>query len=451
MEVKKLMGCFKARTVLLMFLLVAALPCMNIVSANQPAAKVPDADMYKPTPVPDRIILNWNDDPATTQAVTWRTDTSVLTPQAQIAVAEDATVFKDKAISVMASSSSEVQGNQPYTAQFHTVKFENLLPKTKYLYRVGDGANWSEWFEFATASDKAEPFAFLYLGDAQHDLLEHWSRVIRKAYSNHPEAKFILHAGDLVDRGDADEQWGEWFKAGGWLNGMVPSIMTPGNHEYEKIVPGAKKGLSQYWRPQFALPENGPAGLEETVYYTDHQGMRIISLNTNTKFVKLDAQVAWLEQVLANNPNQWTVMTFHHPIFANSPDRDNAEVREKLLPLIEKYNVDLVLQGHDHSYARGQISSLPAGTNDKSSKSGTVFVVSFAGTHMKELSDKNWKDNGAQVDHSIANTQLYQLIRVDGDVMKYESYTATGSLFDGFEIHKTPSREKQILPLLSSP
>ncbi|MCS7462867.1 metallophosphoesterase family protein [Paenibacillus doosanensis] len=434
-----------------MSLLVAAVPCMNVSLAEPLAAKTSEADMYKPAPIPDRIILNWNGDPATTQAVTWRTDVSITAPQAQIAVAEDSTAFKDKAVTIMAVSSSEVQGNQPYTAKFHTVRFEHLIPNTKYVYRVGDGVNWSEWFEFSTASDKAEPFSFLYIGDIQHDILEHGSRVIRRAYSDHPEAKFIIHAGDLVDRGDADEQWGEWFKAGGWINGMVPSIATPGNHEYERIEPGAKKGLSPYWRPQFALPENGPAGLEETVYYTDYQGMRIISLNTNTKFVKLDTQAAWLEQVLANNPNQWTVLTFHHPIFANSPDRDNAEVREKLLPLIEKYNVDLVLQGHDHSYARGHIDNLTPGTNGQSAGSGTVFVVSFAGTHMKELSDKNWTDNGAQVDHSLANTQLYQIIRVDGGVMKYEAHTATGSLFDGFEIHKSPSGEKQISPLLSSP
>lgn len=437
----------KARTILFVCLLIVMVPCMNHVSATQPAAKYSDADTYKPTPVPDRIILNWNGDPATTQAVTWRTDNSVFSAQAQIAVAEDGAAFKDKAVTIMASSSSEVQGNQPYTAKFHTVNFENLTPKTKYLYRVGDGVNWSEWFEFSTASDTAEPFSFIYVGDAQHNILEHWSRVIRKAYSNLPEAKFIIHAGDLINQGDADEQWGEWFKGGGWLTGMVPSIMTPGNHEYTKIVLGAKSGLSQYWRPQFALPENGPAGFEETVYYTDYQGMRIISLDTNLKFVKLDTQLAWLEEILADNPNKWTVMTFHHPIFANS-ERDNIDIREKLLPLIEKYNVDLVLQGHDHSYARGQISSPSSETIYKDSKSQTVFVISISGPKMNEIFDKNWKENGAQVDNSITNTQLYQLIRVDGDVIKYEARTATGSLFDSFEIHKTPDGEKQIKELI---
>ncbi|WP_367949269.1 fibronectin type III domain-containing protein [Bacillus sp. FJAT-29790] len=441
---KKIMKSSKSRTILLSALLIGAVPTMNVALADLTATKYPAAETYKPTPIPDRIILSWKGDTATTQAVTWRTDVNVVTPQAQIAVAEDGPAFKAKAKIVMAESSSEVKGNQPYTAKFHTVNFENLNPNTKYLYRVGDGANWSEWFEFSTASDKSEPFSFLYVGDAQNDILEHWSRVIRNAYSDLPDAKFIIHAGDLINHGDADEQWGEWFKAGGWLNGMVSSIPTPGNHEYSKIVKGEPSGLSQYWRPQFALPENGPAGFEETVYYTDYQGMRIISLDTNAKGSNLDKQVAWLEQVLENNPNKWTVITFHHPIYANSPGRDNVEVRNKLLPLIEKYSVDLVLQGHDHSYARGHVTNKSSGQNAMSTKSDTVFVVSVSGPKMYDFTSKNWDENGAQVRNAIKDTQLYQLVRINGDTLSYEARTATGNLFDGFEINKTPSGQKQI-------
>ncbi|MFM8215573.1 MAG: fibronectin type III domain-containing protein, partial [Pirellula sp.] len=45
-----------------------------------------------------------------------------------------------------------------------------LQPATKYAYRVGDGVNWSEWFQFRTASTQPEPFSFVYFGDAQNDL-----------------------------------------------------------------------------------------------------------------------------------------------------------------------------------------------------------------------------------------------------------------------------------------
>lgn len=434
----------KSRTILLSALLIGAVPTMNVVLADLTATKYPASETYKPTPVPDRVILNWKGDTATTQAVTWRTDTSVVTPQAQIAVAGDGPSFKQQAVTITAESSSEVKGNQEYTSKYHTVNFEDLNPETKYLYRVGDGVNWSEWFEFETASNKAKPFSFLYVGDAQNDIKEHWSRVIRNAYSDMPDADFIIHAGDLINHGDADEQWGEWFEAGGWINGMVPSIAAPGNHEYSKIVKGAPSGLSQYWKPQFAFPENGPAEFKENVYYTDYQGMRIVTLDTNLRGVNLDKQVAWLEEVLTNIPNKWTVLTFHHPIFSTSPGRNNGEVRDKLLPVIEKHSVDLVLQGHDHSYARGMVTNVSEGTNAMSEKADTVFVVSVSGPKMYDTTTKNWDDNGAEVKKASKDTQHYQMVTVDGNKLSYEARTATGELYDAFDINKTPSGEKQI-------
>ncbi len=44
-----------------------------------------------------------------------------------------------------------------------------------------------------------------------------WSRVIREAYSDAPKAKFMIHAGDLINNAEKDAEWGEWFGAGGWL------------------------------------------------------------------------------------------------------------------------------------------------------------------------------------------------------------------------------------------
>src|SRR5262249_21666459 len=150
--------------------------------------------------------------------------------------------------------------------------------------------NWSEWFQFRTASDRPEPFSFIYFGDAQNGIRSLWSRVVREAFSDAPRARFIIHAGDLVDSANSDAQWGEWFGAGGWINAMIPSLPTPGNHEYP-LAHGEAKHLSRYWRPQFALPENGPPGLEETTYYLDYQGVRIISLNSSERQAE---QVPWL-------------------------------------------------------------------------------------------------------------------------------------------------------------
>ena len=77
--------------------------------------------------------------------------------------------------------------------------FKNLKSDTLYAYRVGDGANWTEYYHFKTASSKEKPFSFIYFGDAQNEVKTHWSRVFREAFRDAPRAAFTLHAGDLVD------------------------------------------------------------------------------------------------------------------------------------------------------------------------------------------------------------------------------------------------------------
>jgi hypothetical protein len=304
------------------------------------------------------------------------------------------------------------------------VNFENLQPGTKYMYRVGDGSTWSEWFHFDTASTTPEPFGFIYFGDAQNGIKSLWSRVARGAYSDMPKARFIVHAGDLVDRGSSDAEWSEWHTAAGWINGMVPSVPTPGNHEYGG-------GLTAHWRPQFTLPENGPPGLEETCYFFDFQGTRIISLNSNEM---INEQVPWLETVLAYRPPniRWTVVTFHHPVYSIATGRDNPRIREAWRPVFDKYGVDLVLQGHDHGYGRSGLmreNNLLTGAQARTSR-GAVYVVSVSGAKFYEVDTLPWAMRTGD------RLQLYQLIRIDGDRLKYESRTARGDLHDAFELRK---------------
>ena len=139
-------------------------------------------EVYAPTVLPDRIVLTWTGDPATSQAVTWRTSTEVREALAEIAPAGPGPKFPENATTIPASSQALMTNLN--TAHFHTVEFKDLKPSTKYAYRVGDGVNWSEWFHFTTASDQPEPFSFIYFGDAQNDVRSMWSRVIREAYGD---------------------------------------------------------------------------------------------------------------------------------------------------------------------------------------------------------------------------------------------------------------------------
>lgn len=371
---------------------------------------------------PENIILNWKDDPSSTQAVTWRTSVTAKEGYAEIAVADAAPTFIHNAIRKKAISEKiETPSGVKY---YHSINFDGLKPNTLYAYRVGVDEHWSEWFQFRTAGDGTKPFSFIYFGDAQNNVLSLWARAIRSAYSESPKTRFMIHAGDLINRANADHEWKEWFEAGDWIHASVPSIPSPGNHEYAKNEAG-ERVLSRFWRPQFTLPENGIAGLEESVYFLDYENIRVISLNSNEK---VDEQVVWLENVLKNNPQKWTVITYHHPLYSGGDGRDNKELRDLWKPVFDKYRVDIALQGHDHTYARGR--NLLSGVNVKDESGGTMYVVSVSGPKMYKIKKERWYDRGA------ANTQLFQLITIDNDTLHYKAITVTGNVYDAFDLVK---------------
>lgn len=408
------------------------------------ATPYPAAEKHAPSPAPDRVVLTPTATPATSQNVSWRTDASVQTAQAQIAPVGPGPSFKNAAVTVTASSSAPMQADLGYPVAFHTVTFEGLEPDSGYLYRVGDGVNWSEWYEFTTAADSDEPFSFIYYGDAQNNVDEHVPRVFRKAFGDRPQADLIVHAGDLVDVSTRDKEWGEWFNASGFINGQVNAIATPGNHEYRSGV------LAPYWDKQFSFPTNGPeemaAAHAESVYFTDYQGVRFISLNSNVQSntALMEAQAEFLDTALEENPGRWSVVTFHHPVFATTSTRNNQAVRDFWNPIFEKHNVDLVLQGHDHTYARGNMVNARKGASKI--HNGTVYVVSVSGPKMYQLNDgRNWTDNGADWGYTSQNEQLYQLIDVTSDKISYQARTADGDFHDGFVIEKKGKQGKKLV------
>ncbi|MBN8826675.1 MULTISPECIES: metallophosphoesterase family protein [unclassified Spirosoma] len=382
---------------------------------------------YTPTAYPDRLILGWQGNAATSQSVNWRTDSTVTNAVGAIAESDPSPDFVSKAAVIQATTDRIVLDGK--TVLYHSVHFTNLKPATKYTYRVGDGVHWSEWFQFKTAQNQVAPFSFLYFGDAQNDIRSLWSRAIRGAYSMLPAVSLMIHAGDLITTSNADWQWAEWFEAGGWINGMVPTLATPGNHEYFKDEQGNYR-VSRHWRPSFVLPENGPKGLEETAYFFDYQGVRFVSLNSQAALLDstvMTTQANWLVQVLSSNPNRWTIVTHHHPIYSTKQGRDNDDWRKKMEPIYKKYGVDLVLQGHDHTYGRGL--NMPLGKSRKH-PDGPIYVVSVSGPKMYDIGLQNWMDRAA------SNTQLYQTISVDGAKLSYQSYTVTGEKYDSFDLLK---------------
>jgi len=380
------------------------------------------------TVLPDRVVLTLAADPATTVDVSWRTDTSVAAAAIEYARATPGPEFVDSVES--RAGTTAPFGDGAARVHRHHVQLGGLEPDTAYVYRVGGEAGWTEWFQFRTASDERRPFRFVYFGDAQNAIRSHWSRVVRGAALDAPEAAFMLHAGDLVNISERDEEWGEWFGAGSWLNAMLPQLATPGNHEYREGV------LSSHWRPQFAFPDNGPDGLEDTVYWLDYQGVRFVSLNT---LEGLEAQVEWLPGALSEGDPSWTIVFMHYPVFSAAKGRDNDALRAALKPIFDEHGVDLVLQGHDHAYLRtGLGTPLNLEEGAQALSGNTVYVVSVSGPKMYTAAPRDFAPSTA------TGTQLYQVIDVDGDQLRYRAHRADGPVHDAFILHREESGENRL-------
>ena len=92
--------------------------------------------------------------------------------------------------------------------------------------------------------------------------------------------------------------------------------------------------------------------LHETVYTVNYQDVLILVLNS-TDF--LEEQTDYIKEKLSNSNAKWKIVTCHHSIFSPAEGRDFEFARINWKPLFDKYGVDLVLNGHDHTYARGHV------------------------------------------------------------------------------------------------
>ncbi|MBB4630801.1 purple acid phosphatase family protein [Sphingosinicella soli] len=394
---------------------------------------------YAAKSLPDRIVLTPGADPSREMAVAFRTDTAQTTAEAEIAPAIDGPSLAARAVRVVGAA-SPIE-NENGKALYHQVRFTGLEPGRGYVYRVKGSAGWSEWLQFRTAHAEARPFRFLYFGDTQNNILSIASRVIRQAFHATAAPALVVHAGDLVAQRDDlahDDEWGEWTQAGGYNYSIVPQLPATGNHEYaDTLLPDGSEGrvLGPHWPRQFALPANGADAAKATTYFVDYQGVRFIILDGTAALDlgALEGQTRWLDSTLAASPARWNVVLFHQPIFTCARPNDTAVLKAAWKPVFEARKVDLVLQGHDHCYSRltaegGKTASAKARADGK--VQGPVYLVSVTGSKMYGLNDRA----GTQPDRVAEDTELFQVVDVAEDKLQFRTFTATGGLYDGFDL-----------------
>ena len=172
------------------------------------------------------------------------------------------------------------------------------------------------------------------------------------------------------------------------------------------------------------------------VYTVCDGPVQFFLLDTNREFFYLKTQRDWLEQELSASTARWKIVVLHHPLFSVR-GKNNLIQRWMFNDLIEEYGVDLVLQGHEHAYAR-----MTRHTDDGQPVT-PVYTVSHC-------SPKNYRIKPDDRFDIITNTsRYYQTVDISGDTLTMKAYDVSGhTLCDSLQIMK-PTTGQPIVRAMS--
>ncbi len=176
-----------------------------------------------------------------------------------------------------------------------------------------------------------------------------WSRTLDIATAQNPDLNFIISAGDQINKTGKpkEEEYAGYLSAKALIS--LPEATTIGNHD----------SLNPDYSYHFNNPnatENGKTAAGGDYYYSYGAGLFIV-LNTNNYNVA-EHENTISEAVAAYPDAAWRVVTIHQDIYGSGLDHSDTDgmiLRTQLTPIFDKYDIDVVLQGHDHTYSRSKL------------------------------------------------------------------------------------------------
>lgn len=341
-----------------------------------------------PKEEPYCMVATFNGDPKTQMGFCWFTNEGVTEGEVQIVAVEDAKEedFQSGVITIPATptltqklrysgkaryivNASGIGAGERYKYISHKALAENLTPGTAYSWRVGYEGHWSEIGHFRTEDAAQGEFSFLIMSDS-HIMNPTYVKEARRcalaAVKTAPEARFCCFPGDFVEDGDANNsewEWERWFEES--MEPVIkamPMVPTDGNHDdspninytyhfntntdfnsyttapqFEGIVYSFVYGdvlfyvfsMQDFWRETHSYVD------WTSVYLTEHLG-------------------SWFKDQTRANPNtKYRVSVAHFNLFSgseHSTDKEPPVFRSCMLPVFKDCEIDVALQGHDHTY-----------------------------------------------------------------------------------------------------
>jgi 3',5'-cyclic AMP phosphodiesterase CpdA len=306
---------------------------------------------------PEQVHLTWGDDPTRAVVVSWTSPDQAVAPRVRIGQRV-----------IAATERGYIYGRDGEVTWTYHALVDGLRPGATYGYAVtaDNDRCAADPFSatFTTAPRGRAAFRFTSFGDPAAPNPRWAGSAAQAAYAVGAveafQPLFHLLSGDLHsgDRAHAQlnqaarRDFGNTIAASAAYRPWMP---VPGRHEPEFGY--REQGLASYlaW---YALPSNGLPAHEGRWYSFRVGTVAFACLNGNDVAYFGGVQTRWLEAVLAaargDASIDWIVVQLRQGACSSARAGDGFDlgVRREWLPLFDRYEVDLVLSGHDHGYER---------------------------------------------------------------------------------------------------
>jgi len=349
------------------------------------------------------------------------------------------------------------------------VTVKGLALSSSYKYRVGYDTVWRGFYTFQTRNTSAS-FSFIAVGDPQLGAATNpappaqagnvlvydsagWQNTIAVATQMIPNASFLLSAGDQIDntssQSGVDSQYNVYFNPLPLLS--LPVVAIDGNHDY---------GLGPYFGYHYNLAnQSSDCGVtkygNDGDYWFIYGNALFMVLNSNT--LSAATHDVFIGKAIAANPNAtWKIVSFHHSLYSDGYHTTDILFRRSAYPLVfDKYNIDVVLSGHDHSYTRSyqMLGGIPVSRAGDSIKAvnprGTLYMTLNSGSGSKYYQlNTAYTVNGVTTYPAWSavfwqqNQPTFSDITISSDTFSIVTYAITNNLttrIDGYTIVKNGS------------
>ena len=282
---------------------------------------------------------------------------------------------------------------------------------TEYEYCYTDNYNgqstvWSAAYSYKTGS--SSDYSVILTGDPQIGAsgsgddnsatdssvardTYNWNKTMNMAKQVCPDAAFLLSAGDQIDKSGASKSNDLKTRESEYAGYLYPEVFrslpiasTIGNHDT----------AGSDYSAHFNNPNTGDnlgATNAGSDYYFSYGNVLFISLNSNNRN-QAEHRELMKKAIASNEHAKWKVVIFHSDIYGSGQphaDTDAATNRIVLAPLMDEFDIDICLTGHDHTYSRsyqildGNVIDYDISSGSVTNPEGTLYVTTGSGSGSK--------------------------------------------------------------------